>query len=358
MALRSEGEYPQVYRVETGLWSLDRAYSGIGRDGKTVVGFPMTIHEIFGMKGVGKSTISTSLAGIIAQHFNKNIVYAPIEHIDRDLLENTLESVGFDGLVSILGGRDMVKKFLPTLKMGKEEIVGDEIIGDCFVEALRRDEYVFGIFDSLSAVSPIEEAESSSADKNMGRRARLAGVWVRQILHASRSRDEGLCPAVIFITHVTTPMGGGTPTNTGTVTSGGEAKKNLAKARTKLRKLPEPTMTDQDENAFVVEGTVEQFNFGKDKRKFYLVVLGGKGIHRGLTAMYDCKMAGLCTFGSSITLGGQKFGRMSSIIEKAHAGDDAFFQPFIDALKNPSSVSKAKSNEDEIPEIYDDEEAA
>lgn len=347
MALRSEGEYPQVYRIETGLYSLDRAYSGVGRDGKVALGWPMTIHEIFGMKGVGKSTISTSLAGIVAEHFKKDIIYAPIEHIDRDLLENTLESVGFDGLVSILGGKDMVKKFLPTLKMGKEEIVGDEIIGDCFVEALRRDEYVFGIFDSLSAVSPIEEAESSSADKNMGRRARLAGVWVRQILHASRSREEGLCPSVIFITHVTTPMGGGTPTNTGTVTSGGEAKKNLAKARTKLRKLPEPTMNDQDQNAFVVEGTVEQFNFGKDKRKFYLVVLGGKGIHRGLTAMYDCKMSGLCTFGASITLGGQKFGRMASIIAEAHSGNDKFFEPFIQALANPSSVSKGAVADDE-----------
>ena len=131
MPLRSEGEYSYVCRVETGLWSLDRAYSGKNRAGEVTLGWPMTIHEIFGMKGVGKSTISTSLAGIVAEHFKKDIIYAPVEHIDRDLLENTLESVGFDGLVSILGGRDMVKKFIPTLKMGKEEIVGDEIIGDC-----------------------------------------------------------------------------------------------------------------------------------------------------------------------------------------------------------------------------------
>ena len=345
MTHKTEGEYPPVYRVVTPYWSLNRALSGTDRDGNVKLGFPMTIIEIFGMKGVGKSTIATSFAGVIAEHFKKDIVYAPVEHIDRDLMDSVLDSVKFDGTVTILGGKDMVKKFLPELKMKKEEMVTDEILGDCFVEALRRDEYVFGIFDSLTMVSPLEEMESSSADKNMGRRARLSGVWVRQILQSSRFRENGMVPCTVFITHNSTPMGGGTPTNTGTTTSGGEAKKNASKARIKLRKLPEATMNDQEENAYVVEGTVEQFNFGKDKRKFHLVVLGGKGIHEGLTAMYDCKMLGLCTFGASITLGTTKFGRMASIIEKAHEGDDKFFEPFIEALKNPSKIEKPKKDE-------------
>lgn len=350
--VKSEGEYSPVYRVPTGLWSLDRALSGNSRDGNVTLGWPMTIYEVFGMKGVGKSTFSTSIAGIVAEHFKKDIVYAPIEHVDRDLLENILDSVSFSGLVSILGGRDMARKFLPLLKMKKEETITDEIIGDCLVEALRRDDYVFGVFDSLSAVSPIEEMQSSSADKNMGRRARLSGVWVRQVLQSSRFRENGMCPSLIFITHNSTSMST-TPTNTGTQTSGGEAKKNLSKARIKLRKLPEPTMNDLDDNAFVVEGTVEQFNFGKDKRKFYVVILGGSGIHPGLTALYDCKMAGLATFGASITMGGQKYGRMSSIIERAHAGDNAFFQPFIDALQNPSSVNKSKEK-DVDPDFFEE----
>jgi len=353
----SEGEYAPVYRVETGLHTLDRALSGNGSNGEVSLGWPMTIYEVFGMKGVGKSTFSTSIAGIVAEHFQKDIVYAPVEHVDRDLLENILDSVSFTGLVSILGGRDMVKKFLPHLGMKKDEIVTDEILGDCLVEALRRDSYAFGIFDSLSAVSPIEEMQSSSADKNMGRRARLSGVWVRQVLQSSRFRENGLCPSLIFITHNSTSMSS-TPTNTGTQTSGGEAKKNLSKARIKLRKLPEPTMTEQDENAYVIEGLVEQFNFGKDKRKFYCVVLGGKGIHRGLTAVYDCKMLGLASFGKSVTLGGEKYGAMRTLVAKAHEGDDQFFQPFIDALKNPSKVGKAVEEVDEEISSAFDYEAA
>jgi hypothetical protein len=251
----------------------------------------------------------------------------------------------------------MVKKFLPHLGMKKDEIVTDEILGDCLVEALRRDSYAFGIFDSLSAVSPIEEMQSSSADKNMGRRARLSGVWVRQVLQSSRFRENGMCPTLIFITHNSTSMSS-TPTNTGTQTSGGEAKKNLSKARIKLRKMPEPTMSEQDENAYVIEGLVEQFNFGKDKRKFYCVVLGGKGIHRGLTAVYECKMLGLATFGKSVTLGGEKYGAMRTLVAKAHEGDDEFFQPFIEALKNPSKVGKAVEEVEEDATSAFDFEAA
>jgi RecA/RadA recombinase len=354
--MKSEGDYAPVTRIPTGLYSLDRALSGTKQreDGtlETLLGWPMTIYEVFGNKDVGKSTFSTSIAGIVAKELQKDIVYAPVEHVDRDLLESILMSVDFDGLVSVLGGRDMVRKFIPTLKMGKEEIVTDEILGDCWVEALRRDEYVFGIFDSLSAVSPIEEAESSSADKNMGRRARLSGVWARKIVQSSRFRENGLCPSVIFITHNSTVMGNAT--NTGTSTSGGEVKKNLSKARIKLRKMPEPTMTEQDRNAYVIEGLVEQFNFGIEKKKFYCVILGGKGIHRGLTAVYDCKMLGLASFGKSVTLGGEKYGAMRTLVAKAHEQEDEFFQPFIDALKNPSKVGKAVVEDEDALEAWEE----
>ena len=47
------GDYPQVERVETGLWSLDRALAGELKDEKgevvTTYGVPMTGYEIFGV---------------------------------------------------------------------------------------------------------------------------------------------------------------------------------------------------------------------------------------------------------------------------------------------------------------------
>jgi hypothetical protein len=324
------GNYPQIARVETGWYSLDRALSN-GKES----GWPMTTYEITGFGGIGKSTFASSVMGKISEHYSRDLVYAPIEPIDRDLLSDILDSVNFNQKAHIIS----------------EET--DEMIVDKFCELLADDKVATGIFDSLTAISPIAEMESSSADMNMGRRARLAGVLSRKLVHLNRFRTSPV--STIIISHVAASMST-TPTNTGSSTTGGETKKNLSKVRIKLRKMPEPTMTEQEENAYVVEGMVEKFNFGKDKRKFYVVVLGGKGIHTGLTAMYDCKMLKLCTFGRSITMGGTKYGSMKSMLDAAHTGNYRVFEPFIEALKNPSAVGKAEANdEDDFEDINDEE---
>lgn len=316
------GEYPPIERVETGLWSLDRALSN-----KSSIGFPMTSYEVTGFGGIGKSTWASSILGMVGAHYNKDMVYAPIEPIDRELLGSILDSVSFEKICHIISGQT------------------DEEIVDNFCEMLADDKVSGGVFDSLTAISPIAEVESSSADMNMGRRARLAGVLARKLVHLNRFRQSPV--ATIIISHVATPMSM-TPTNTGSSTTGGETKKNLSKVRIKLRKMPEPTMTDLEDNAFVIEGLVEKFNFGKDKRKFYCVVLGGRGIHVGLSAVYDCKVLKLATFGKSVTLGGEKFGNIRTLIQRAHDGETEIFQPFIDALKNPSNVAKvSEPNEDD-----------
>lgn len=341
MCANIEGSYPEIERVETGLRSMDLALSGSGN----VAGVPMTIYEVFGFQGVGKTTFSTSLAGIIAEYYKKNIVYAPIEHVDRVLMNDQLDSVGFkSGLVSILGGWDMAKKFL-DLKKGKEDIITDEIILDCMREALRRDEYCVGILDSLTAISPFEEGEGSTADKNMGRRARLVGALVRGILYDSRFRTSPYM--TILLSHKTNPMSL-TPTNTGVPTTGGETKKNIAKVRISLRRIVEKSMNDLGENAYILEGKVDKNNFGADKGMFVVAIVGGKGIHRGLTAMYECKRAKICTFGKSITLAGQSYGSMRDIVAKAHdREEDKFFQPFIDAIRTPSKFEKVKEEEED-----------
>lgn len=346
-----EGSYPTIDRVETGLWSLDRALSN-----NHELGWPMTIYEVFGFQGIGKTTFSTSIAGIVAEHYKKNIVYAPIEHVDRDFMNDILDSVKFQQVVTILGGWDMVKKFLPEIKKGKEDIVTDELLMDCMIEAVRRDDYCFGILDSLTAISPIEEAQSSVVDKNMGRRARLAGVLVRGILQANRFRTSPY--STIILSHKSTSMSN-TPTNTGTATTGGESKKNIAKVRIGIRRMPEPTMNDLENNCYILEGKVEKMNFGRDKRVFYTAILGGQGINKNMTAVYECKAMKLASFGASITLDGKKYGRMASVVAEAYAGNDEFFQPFHDALRNPSKVAKVTEVEDDENEsVFGDGEVA
>ena len=147
------GDYPEVERVVTGLWSLDRALSN-----KHSIGFPMTTYEITGFGGIGKSTWSASLLGIVGAYYKKNLVYAPIEPIDRELLSDILDSMNFTNDCHLVSGQT------------------DEEIVDIFCEKLGDDTFAGGVFDSLTAISPIAEVESSSADMNMGRRARLSGL--------------------------------------------------------------------------------------------------------------------------------------------------------------------------------------
>ena len=324
------GDYPQIERVKTGLFSLDLALSN-----RHDVGFPMTTYELTGFGGIGKSTWASSILGMVGAHYQKDMVYAPIEPIDRDLLGDILDSVSFENTCHIISG------------------VTDEEIVDNFCEMMANDKISGGVFDSLTAISPIAEVESSSADMNMGRRARLAGVLARKLVHLNRFRTSPV--ATIIISHVATPMSM-TPTNTGSSTTGGETKKNLSKVRIKLRKMPEPTMTELEDNAYVIEGMVEKFNFGKDKRKFYCVVVGGQGIHVGLSAVYDCKVLKLATFGKSVTLNGEKYGNIRTLVAKAHAGDNDVFTPFIEALKDPSKVSKVKEENEDADQFIDEVE--
>lgn len=346
MGQNIEGEYPPIVRVLTGLHSLDSALAGSQERG-----VPMTSYEIFGFHDVGKTIWSTSVGGIVSSKLNGNIIYLPIEHVDRDLMESILDSVSFSGKTTILGGWDMAHKFTSAKKSKETPVPTDEINIDAFLSALRMDDYVFGIVDSLSAIDPVSEVESSSVENNISgaRRAKLTSSLARGIGYARRFRDKPL--ATVLLSHKVNSMSM-FPTNSGSPTTGGEAKKNLSKVRILLKRQPEKTLNDMGH--FVIQGTVEKLSFGREKRKFYNVVLGGQGIHLGMTALYDCKMYGLATFGTNITMGGEKYGAMRTIVDKALSGDDEFFQPFIDALKNPSSVGKTQAEEDEL-ESWDDE---
>ncbi len=351
------GDYPQTERVPTGLWSLDNALGGV-KDGKFDLGIPMTIMEIFGYQGIGKSVFASSLMSIISNYWKKRAVYAPFEHIDVDLLRNILDFYKCENEISLLGTWNTVKSFFPSHKKGKDDKLTDELMLDCFIEAARREDYCVGVIDSLSTIYTIGEAGSSVADRNMGR-ARIVSAFARALPQALRWREDSTF-ATILLSHKTNPMGGGTPTNTGAPTTGGEVKKNVAKVRIALRRLPELSfeMDSQknlyEKNAFILEGRAEKNNFGRDDKKFYVAMLGGSGIHAGLTAMYECKKFGLATFGKSVTLNGQKFDSVAKMTARAHAGDNEVFTPFIEALKDPSKVSKVREENDDADQFIDE----
>ena len=76
---------------------------------------------------------------------------------------------------------------------------------------------------------------------------------------------------------------------------------------------------------------------------FLLFVLSGKGIHRGLTAVVDCLELGLAESQKVIKIGDTSFGYLKNITEEAQAGNEDFFQPFIDLLFPTNDESEDKN---------------
>ena len=272
------GGYPDVQRVQTGFWSLDSALGG-----NSGLGIPMTFIEIFGYQGIGKSVFASFLMAEISKHYQKKSVYLPFEDVDVTLLGKIMDFHGNENEVSMLGTWESVKKFFKSFERKRDTILTDELMIDCFLEAARSLDYCVGVVDSLTTFVSIAEMESSVADRNMGR-ARVVSVFARSMNQIKRGREDEPF-ATIVLSHKFQPMGGGAPSNTGSSTTGGEIKKDVSKVRISLRRLPENSfeMDSQrniyEQQAYVLEGKVEKNGFGRDDKKFYVVMLGGKGAH-------------------------------------------------------------------------------
>jgi RecA/RadA recombinase len=312
------GDYPQIQRVVTGFHSMDIALSN-----KNEVGIPLTIWDVSGYSGIGKSTFVLSLAGMIAAASKKNIAISPIEELDKSLMTSVLEMKGFDGEVHILLDEN------------------DEKTIDALLEDIAKEETAVGILDSVGAISPIAELNADSiADVNMGRRAQLMAKLSRHILHTQRFRKSPL--SFFMISHLHAVIGG-----RGSITSGGVVKRYLSKVCIRLARKE----TFECDGSYILEGTVEKLSYGQSGRKFRVFCLAGKGLHPGLSALSDCelyKFVKRATEKAPITMGKEKYPKYSTFIAEAHAGNDKVFKPFITALKD-TVVDTVSSDDEEIP---------
>ena len=316
MTIKITGDYPDIQRVVTGFHSLDTALSN-----KNSLGIPLTIYDISGYSGVGKSTMVLSLAGMIASNQQKNIAISPIEELDKSLMTSVLEMQGFDGEVHILLDEN------------------DEKTIDALLTDIALEETTVGILDSVGAISPIAELEADSiADMNMGRRAMLMAKLSRHILHIQRFRKSPL--SFFMISHLHAVIGG-----RGSITSGGVVKNYLSKVRIRLSRKED----FEKDGSYILEGNVEKLSYGQGGRKFRVFCLSGRGLHAGLSAVVDCETLKLATRTNGVVkMNETSYGRITKLIEEAHAGNDKVFKPFITALKD--TVVDTVSNDEEIEE--------
>jgi recombination protein RecA len=319
------GEAPPIERIKTGLFTFDYALGD-----QTETGFPLgKMTEIYGPNGIGKSTFVQSLAFILARETKSNIAYADYEGINTKVLIENAELNDFDG------------EFYRIQDL-KDENVLQELID---VMWDKKKNFGVGIVDAVGSISPAAETNGDLGDSNMGRRAFLLAQFSRKANHILINKPD---KSMILINHQHPRIG-----MVGMTTPGGETKKYIASIRIQLarmrRKNSEEVFKD---GSYVVKGQVIKNRWGLEDREFYAFILAGKGVHVGLTAMYDCVMLKLATVERNIVkIGDTTFGNLYDIIDKANNGNTAFFNPFIDALSETNLETREIENTEDKDDI-------
>ena len=300
------GHAKPLTRTTTGLHSFDRAF--INADGD--IGFPLgKLTEVYGPTHVGKSTVVYSLASLIIDP-EADIGLADLEDFDPDFLTAILSYGGFSGKVySILEDTD--EKTLQELINVMWETCG------------------VGILDAIGSIAAVSEKEGEFGEANMGKRAKLMGQFSRSVIYMLRSSEQD--KNIFMVNHQHNPMGGFSKKP---IAPGGNTKEYLSSMRIQIkRKYLNKKEQKFSDGSYIIDGKVVKNKWGLEGKEFSLFILAGKGIHFGLTALVDGVKLGEVSRGRTYKIGDKSFGSMKKMLEEAHAGNNEFFQPFYDALK-------------------------
>lgn len=305
-----EGDYPNLERSLTGLYSLDSALGG-GLPTRSPI-------EIFGFKGVGKSSLAYYMAGIVAAHVGGNIEVTPFEPIDKIYLSRALSMTGF---TSKTGKVRLTPITIQDKKRGTVPADAETVLTSAR-DSFRDEDTVALVIDSVDAIVPTSEAQSEKiGEGQIGRRAKVMAEFMRALTFYVRMKEK---PCNAFLVNHSYAIIGGR----GTTTAGGEAIKNLSTVRIRLSK------DTDDEDALIVKGTVEYLRYAPESRPnklFKVVVKSGHGIHPGLTAVRDAIEIGAAVEDRTIKIGAKSFGFWKAMVDNWN--DVERFQPFVDALE-------------------------
>ena len=339
MSLSFVGQYSDRSWIETGLVGLDIATGKTNRlTGEVTLGIPTRIGiHLYGMYKVGKSHTALSLAGILSSRLNKSIVHVPIDTFD----DNALEILEWSGMT-----------INPQIVFEDEDYKSLDRMSKVFAQ----EDICVGILDSVMAVSPISEQEGSVQDANMGRRAKIMSAWVKQMFHVIKhSKDE----KIFIATNHLFPTIGSIP---GTYTPGGRTLLGFTSLHIKLTQARKGMKPVIFEGARLLTGKVEKANFGPEGKEFNLFIIGGLGIHRGLTAVYDCLKYELAEEVKGVVyLQGDKVGKIKNMYEDFQT--DTVFVPFHKVLEEhkmdlAAGKSVGKKSKQEDDEELDEKELA
>lgn len=332
MSVKFTGDnFESTNRIVTQCHSLDWALGD--RLGNVGIPSRSTI-EVYGGKNVGKTTFCVSLMGITASKLSKNITLLDWEGQSRETIEGILDAQSFFGSVNYM------------LNKGTET---SEDTLERFVEALTDDTQNVALMDSIGAFRPTALLEGKIGDSNMGVFARETGQFVNKVTHIQLRSVE---PGIVFLTNHVHPTIGSMVQ--GQTTSGGEKKKYLAHVRLDLKRAYIGNSPVNFGESYLLRGKVDSNRFGFSGREFYVFIVGGEGIHVGLTALWDCVISGYATLSAKsikdsvvVSMDGQNYGKFRTIFTERN--NKEFFTPFINRLREVADeVEETEEVEEEV----------
>lgn len=341
------GDIPSnTERVITSSWSLNQAL----RDNLGNTGWPLrSLIELHGPKGIGKTTFAVSILGELATKTEKGISILDFEIQNRGTVLGILEHTGFGGNVHYVQQKakerpeDTVERFCDRMfdKDGEKFQYANPDVG---------------LMDSIGGFHPAAEVEGAIGDANMGKKAFEMGQIARRFI---RSLQLAEYPHTIIMTNHEHPNFQSIGFGNSSITSGGESKKYMSQIRIRLTdayikkeiyKSSAFTGSIKLDGAWLVEGKVNENRFGLSDQKFWVLMVGGEGIHPGLTAMMECLIFGHAKSSAqtikesaTISLDGKSYGKLSKILRDRE--DVEIFVPFQNALKIETAEVDTESNE-------------
>ena len=319
------GKHTTFEWIETGFYSLDIAL----RRNYLDIGFPTrTLTEVYGPTSIGKSTFINSVAGTLGRLLDLNIACLDIESQAEETIEAICNTVGFN----------KEWKWVSPRKKDKKGGFSDEHL----LEELERNvpEGYIAILDSVASISPVSEVEGDIGDANMGRRAFPMAQFSRRITRALKYAEKG---TYAFMANHRYPEMATRSMFKTYVAPGGKVKDNMAHIRIEARN-PWIKIGDSQKSAHFGAGWVFEGKIIKNRAglsvgsDFWVFMIGGQGIHDGLTALFDCvklkllKVGGTTIKSMTVTMKntGEAFGKVYDIVQER---DEFDFSPFHDAIK-------------------------
>lgn len=337
------GSYPIHKRILTGCLSLDLAVAGQDFQKNTLLGVPLHCgYHIYSKEtGIGKTTFSVSLMGIIANEMKKDLSIAPVDTFDIVNIENILTHAGYtDGSVNIVLDPTSHSKTLDKL-----------------VKSYTSKDVCVGLLDSAYACMSTAVDEGEPEDANMGRDAKMISTFVRQIYDVTASSKED---KAFIVTNMLFPDMGGARKGFGPPamkTPRGVTLPGLTSIHIKLTQQYRKKKAVRSDFGRLIHGKIEKNNFGPTNREFDVYMIGGVGIHVGLTAMYDALNYGLAeeVKGAKIAIDGEEIGSIRNLTESWD--DPTIFEPFIKVIEeNKDEIISGKKKVVKSAEIEEDDE--